>query len=140
MKHILLSGLAFGFAFALSSQTVLFEENFDSYEDGDTIANVSQPFVLWSDPLVNPASAEPMPAEHAFVTNEASFSGANSLKIEATSPNGSGPMDILLFCDLPGTNEFTFKTLVPLGYSGYYNFQGPLLLGRAQAFGHSIAS
>ena len=138
MKHILLSGLAFGFAFALSSQTVLFEENFDSYEDGDTIANVSQSFVLWSDPDVNPTIPQGTPPnleEHAFVTNEASISGANSLKIEATNPNGSGPMDVLLYCNLPGTNEFTFKTLVPLGYSGYYNFQGLLTVGQGEGVG-----
>ena len=97
MKHILLSGLAFGFAFALSSQTVLFEENFDSYEDGDTIANGVAIVRALEDPDVNPTIPQGTPPnleEHAFVTNEASISEP-PLKIEATNPNGSGPMDVL---------------------------------------------
>lgn len=129
MTRFFLTALTFGIAGSFFSQTPWIEENFDAYQDGDTIVNVAPGFILWSAPPATP-NGPSNPEEHAFVTNQASFSGANSMRIEATSPQGSGPMDVLLVCNLPGSNEFTFKALVPTGYSGYYNFQGLTQVGQ----------
>ena len=129
MTRFFLTALTYGIAGSFFSQTPWIEENFDAYQNGDTIVNVAPGFILWSAPPATP-NGPSNPEEHAFVTNQASFSGANSMRIEATSPQGSGPMDVLLACNLPGTNEFTFKALVPTGYSGYYNFQGLQQVGQ----------
>lgn len=48
-------------------------ENFDSYQNGDSIIVVSPLFTAWSEP--------PLPQEKAKVSNEQSFSTPNSLKI-----------------------------------------------------------
>ena len=92
---------------------VLYTENFDSYASGDAVTQVSPAFILWSGNS----------NEEAYVSNDASFSGANSLKIEGTA-------DVLLYCNLVGIHEFSYKVLVPPGYSGYYNFQGMLQVGQ----------
>ena len=82
--------------------------------------------------MLNPSNL----AEHAFVTNEASISGANSLKIEATSPNGSGPMDVLLFAIFLEQTSSPSKRLFPLDIlvittfrSAYCCWAGPRHLG-----------
>ena len=80
---------------------LLYEENFDSYNVGDAITQVSQAFDLW--PVAG--------ATDAFVSNDASWSGANSLKIEGELIGG--PMDVVLIAGLEGIYEFTFRLLVP---------------------------
>ena len=75
MKHLYLTCLACCIAVMSFSQTVLLTENFDAYQNGDSITQVSQAFILWG----------AYPNEEAYVSNDASFSGANSLKLEATN-------------------------------------------------------
>ena len=101
---------------------LLYEENFDSYNVGDAITQVSQAFDLW--PVAG--------ATDAFVSNDASWSGANSLKIEGELIGG--PMDVVLIAGLEGIYEFTFRLLVPPGASGYYNFQENIVPGVEWAF------
>ena len=120
MKHLYLTCLACCIAVMSFGQTVLYTQNFDDYQSGDPITEVSEAFILWSD----------NPNEEAYVSSEASFSGANSLKLEATAATGAGPTDVLLYCNLSGIHEFSFKALVPVGNSGYYNFQGMLQVGQ----------
>ena len=120
MKHLYLTCLACCIAVMSFGQTVLLTENFDAYQNGDSITQVSQAFILWG----------AGPNEEAYVSNDASFSGANSLKLEATNATNAGPTDVLLYCNLEGIHEFSFKALVPTGHSGYYNFQGMLQVGQ----------
>ena len=101
---------------------LLYLENFDTYNNGDAITVVSPAFELW------PGTG----ATDAFVTNEAQFSGVNSLKIEGQL-NG-GPMDVVLKAGLEGVYDISFKVLVPPGSSGYYNIQENIVAGIEWAF------
>ena len=43
-------------------------------------------------------------------------------------------MDVILSAGLEGICEFTFRVLVPQGFSGYYNFQESIVAGTVWAF------
>ncbi len=118
MKKLLLfifiltiSSLAYGQDFSLT-------ENFDSYKDGDKIAQVQNKIRTWS----NSASAD------APVSSEQAHSGSNSLKLFSTAQSG-GPSDIIVpFSDAgkytEGNLTVEFWMYVAAQNEAYFNFQG----------------
>ena len=111
-----------------SSGSLLYFEDFDAYNDGDAITEVSSFFQLW------PAAG----ATDAYVSNEASWSGAYSLKLEGQL--AGGPMDVVLSAGVVGIQDVTIKVLVPAGYSGYYNVQESVVAGVEWAFECNLGS
>ena len=85
-------------------------ENFDSYNNGDSIADVSDDFVTWS--------SGSLESEYAYVSNEQSNSAPNSLKINEGN-------DVLYLKDgyTTGKYEIKFNIFIPSGYAGYFNIQ-----------------
>lgn len=73
-KLLLFSGMLFAFL-AMQAQTIVFQENFDSYTVGDKIAAVNTNFTTWS--------AAPGGSEDGTISSEQAASPSNSLKIVA---------------------------------------------------------
>jgi hypothetical protein len=97
------------------SQTILINEDFESYNPGDLIAEQSADFTTWSD--------APGGSEDAPVSTDLAASGANSLKFEAETVQG-GPADIFMPLGFEtGTYALQFNILVPSGAAGYVNMQ-----------------
>ena len=107
---------------SLSAGDLLYFENFDDYNVGDAISEVSQAFDLW--PVAG--------ATDAYVSDEAALSGTNSLKIEGQLTGG--PMDVVLTAGLEGIQSVKFNVLVPIGSSGYYNVQENIVAAIDWAF------
>ncbi len=108
MKKQLLSLFAFGAIFSASAQTVIFEDNFDSYTAGTgVVAQNSAYWAYWSAGT----------ASDATVSSNFASSGANSVNVNGTSndlvlpigPYSSGKYDI------------KFKMYLPAGSGGYFN-------------------
>ena len=91
-------------------KVILKSENFDSYNNGDSIADVSNDFVTWS--------SGSLESEYAYVSNEQSNSAPNSLKINEDN-------DVLYLKDgyTTGKYEIKFNIFIPSGYAGYFNIQ-----------------
>ena len=73
-KLLLFSGILVA-VLALQAQTIVFQQNFDSYNVGDKIAAVNSSFTTWS--------AAPGGSEDGTISNEFAASPSNSLKIVA---------------------------------------------------------
>ena len=101
---------------------LLYFQNFDAFSNGDAITQVSPVFDLWPGEGVT----------DAYVTNEASWSCNNALKIEGELTGG--PMDVVLIAGIEGIHDLTFHILVPAGYSVYYNIQENIVAGVGWAF------
>lgn len=71
-KLLLFSGILFAF-FAMQAQTILIQDNFDSYTVGDKLGVVNTAFSTWS--------AAPGTAEDGTISNEQAASPSNSLKV-----------------------------------------------------------
>jgi hypothetical protein len=71
-KLLLLSGMLFA-CVAMQAQTIVFQENFDTYTAGDKIAVVNTNFTTWS--------AAPGGSEDGTISTEQAASPSNSLKI-----------------------------------------------------------
>ena len=71
-KCLLFSGILFA-CIAMQAQTIVFQENFDTYNVGDKIAAVNTNFTTWS--------AAPGTAEDGTISDEQAASPSNSLKI-----------------------------------------------------------
>jgi len=114
MKKIYLLGFALcAFAFSATAQIEL-EDNIDSYSLGD-ISPQATHWRTWGS----------SPDENGEVTDENSFSGANSMKIGT----GVGPQDqLLLITSFPQSGIYTvrFKLFVPTGNEAYFNMQGEI--------------
>lgn len=111
-KHLLLVVALFASTFAFS-QTILLNEDFESYDEGDLIAESSADFTTWSGTN----------AEDAPVSTDLAASGSKSLKFEASTVQG-GPTDIVIPLGLESGNYgLQFAIYVPEGFGAYYNMQ-----------------
>ncbi|MEY3834955.1 MAG: hypothetical protein RI989_383 [Bacteroidota bacterium] len=107
MKKQLLSVFAFGAILTASAQTVLFEDNFDSYTVGSGVVAQNTNWAYWS--TGTPSDAN--------VSSDFAYSGANSANVSGTAtdlvlpigPYSSGKYDI------------KFKMYLPAGSGGYFN-------------------
>jgi hypothetical protein len=107
MKKQLLSLFAFGAILSASAQTILFEDNFDTYTAGTGVVAQNTNWAFWS-------AAAPSDAN---VSSDFASSGANSINVDGTSndlvlpigPYSSGKYDI------------KFKMYLPAGSGGYFN-------------------
>lgn len=107
MKKHLLSLLAFGAILSASAQTVLFEDNFDSYTVGTGVVAQNTNWAYWS------AGA---PSD-ANVSSDFASSGANSANI-----NGTGTDLVLPIGPFTtGKYDIKFKMYLPAGAGGYFN-------------------
>jgi hypothetical protein len=107
MKKQLLSILAFGAVLTASAQTILFEDNFDSYTAGTGVVAQNTNWAYWS------AGA---PSD-ANVSSAFANSGANSANI-----NGTGTDLVLPIGPFTsGKYDIKFKMYLPAGAGGYFN-------------------
>ncbi len=100
---ILISTIALG-------QVVVFEDNFDIYTSGQQLA--CQNPTVWTTWTGNPCSL----TEDAYISNNYSFSGVNSLVIKQYN-------DIVRDHGLltSGICEINFQVFIPTGKAGYFN-------------------
>ncbi|MCF8367630.1 MAG: T9SS type A sorting domain-containing protein [Bacteroidales bacterium] len=110
MKKLLLFSFTMVFSMALFSQ-ILYEDNFDSYTLGSTIA-VENP-TWWSTWSGTPGSSE-----DAVISDEQSSSPSQSLKVENLVDN-----ILLLGNKIVGKYKLSFKYYVVAGNAGYFNIQ-----------------
>lgn len=108
MKKQLLSLFAFGAILSASAQTVLFEDNFDSYTVGTgVVAQNSAYWAYWSAGT----------ASDATVSSDFASSGANSANV-----NGTGTDLVLPIGPFTtGKYDIKFKMYLPAGAGGYFN-------------------
>ena len=102
-------------AWAVQAQTVLVNENFDSYSAGTFLADAAgAPWSTWSN---NPGGAD-----DAVISDEQAASAPNSGAWTATSTNG-GPGDVVLNLgnQTAGVWNISFKMYIPSGFGGYFN-------------------
>ncbi|MDP4953932.1 MAG: T9SS type A sorting domain-containing protein [Flavobacteriales bacterium] len=109
MKKILLLLGAIALSKALMAQTVIFSEDFESYQAGDQIAESNASFYTWT---------SNSPNMDAPVSDAYAASGSNS--IELAFADGT---DIVLSTGEYAQNIYTvdFKILIPEGEEGYFN-------------------
>jgi hypothetical protein len=84
-------------------------EDFESYAAGDSITDVTEDFICWSDP--------PLPDEPAYVSDTMALSGKLSLNIV----DNNDVVWLLEFKD--GHYQIEFDMFIQKGKVGYYNFQ-----------------
>ena len=107
MKKQLLSLFAFGAILSASAQTVLFEDNFDSYTVGTGVVAQNVSWAYWSAATVSDAT----------VSSDFASSGANSANI-----NGTGTDLVLPIGPFTsGKYDIKFKMYLPAGAGGYFN-------------------
>lgn len=128
MKNtLLITCLALLSAASLSAQVTFFDD-FESYSDGQFIAQASSIWTTWSNAPGGP--------EDAPVSTEQAFSGANSLKLFSSSTSG-GPDDVVLpFGDKYDVGTFTYSMYmyVVANTGAYFNIQAEEAIGTTWAF------
>jgi hypothetical protein len=107
MKKHLLSIIAFVAVLTASTQTVLFEDNFDSYTAGTGVVAQNTNWAYWS------AGA---PSDANVSSNFAS-SGTNSVNVNGTSDDLILPIGPFT----TGKYDIKFKMYLPVGAGGYFN-------------------
>ncbi len=105
-------------AYSGLAQEFSLSENFDSYKDGDRIAQVQDVIRTWG----NAAAAD------APISSEVSHSPSNALKLATTAQNG-GPSDIIIPFSSAGKHtegklRVEFWMYIAPDNEAYYNFQG----------------
>jgi len=123
MRKIILLFSALAFVFAASAQTVLFEDNFDSYTAGETVTSQSTGLFAWT------GSA----SEEAYVSDEQAYSAANSMKIVANND-----MVLDLGNKTSGVYQVEFYYYVASGSEGYFNIEH--IFGSEWAFSCEFAA
>ncbi|MBZ0205915.1 MAG: T9SS type A sorting domain-containing protein [Flavobacteriales bacterium] len=116
MKRSLLFTLLGTFTGLVSAQTVLVNEDFDSYAAGDLVAQtIGLPWSTWS---VAPGGTEDTP-----ISNEQASSGTQSMKV--TGVAAGGPTDLVLRLGNRSTGSYilSWNMYVPSGNGGYFNIQ-----------------
>ena len=109
------SGLAFG-------QTVLINENFDSYVAGDLVAEtIGLPWSTWS--------AAPGGAEDTPISAEQANSGTLSMKVTGAAAGGPTDMVLRLGDRTTGVYALTWSMFIPTGSGGYFNVQHNEVIG-----------
>ena len=127
MKNIYTLLFASLLAFNVSSQAS-FCEDFDSYTNGDPIAQTSTDWETWG------SIAAPIPpfADDAYVSNLMSNSGSNSLYLFSGATQGLQDVVLPFGVGTPyvlGVFEFTSMFYVNPGTGAYFNFQADNLPG-----------
>ena len=123
MNKIYIFYLSFILAILIStlalSQTTVFQDNFDSYSAGQQIS--CQSASVWKTWSGIPCNLK----EDALISNNYSFSGANSVVIKDSN-------DIVREIGTPitsGIAEINFRVFIPTGKAGYFktlaNFNPP---------------
>ncbi|MCF8304011.1 MAG: LamG domain-containing protein, partial [Bacteroidales bacterium] len=92
------------------NQTPIYEDDFESYNVGDMIAEVSGAWTTWSD--------DPGGPEDAPITDEQANSGSKSVKIAEGS---SSDLILPLGDKITGTYSVSMYMYVEDGYGAYYN-------------------
>lgn len=103
-------------------QTILFEYDFDSYANGNLLAQTAGlPWTTWSN---NPGSAEDTP-----LSNEQALSGTLSAKFSGTA--AGGPTDVVLRLGdrTSGNYLLGWSMYIPSGFGGYFNLQHNEVIG-----------
>ena len=107
MKKKLLSLFAFGAVLTASAQTILFEDNFDSYTVGSGVVAQNTNWAYWSAGT----------ASDANVSSNFASSGANSANINGTATDLVLPIGPFT----TGKYDVKFKMFLPAGAGGYFN-------------------
>jgi hypothetical protein len=107
MKKKLLSLFVFGAVLTASAQTVLFEDNFDSYTVGSGVVAQNTNWAYWS--AGTPSDAN--------VSSNFASSGANSANINGTAADLVLPIGPFT----TGKYDIKFKMFLPAGAGGYFN-------------------
>ena len=107
MKKQLLSLFAFGAILSASAQTILFEDNFDSYAVGSGVVAQNTNWAYWS--AGTPSDAN--------VSADFANSGANSANINGTATDLVLPIGPFT----TGKYDIKFKMFLPAGAGGYFN-------------------
>lgn len=107
MKKHILSIFAFGAILTASAQTVLFEDNFDSYTAGTGVVAQNTNWAYWS---------AGTPSDSNVSSNFAS-SGTNSANINGTATDLVLPIGPFT----TGKYDIKFKMYLPAGAGGYFN-------------------
>ena len=107
MKKQLLSLFAFGAILSASAQTILFEDNFDSYAVGSGVVAQNTNWAYWS--AGTPSDAN--------VSSDFANSGANSANINGTATDLVLPIGPFT----TGKYDVKFKMFLPAGAGGYFN-------------------
>ena len=138
MNKIYIFYLSFILAILIStlalSQTTVFQDNFDSYTAGQQIS--CQSASVWKTWSGIPCNLK----EDALISNDYSFSGANSVVIKDSN-------DIVREIGTPitsGIAEINFRVFIPTGKAGYFNtlanFNPPTYAWAMQVFLNSTGS
>src|SRR5436190_3515239 len=116
MKRALLIAMAGSIPSLVSSQTILIDQNFDSFTSGDLVAQTcGLPWSTWS---VAPGGTEDTP-----ISDEQASSGTLSAKV--SGPAAGGPTDLILRLGnrTTGTYALGWNMYIPAGNGGYFNIQ-----------------
>jgi hypothetical protein len=110
MKKLLFCLMFFAFATYAGAQTVIYEDDFESYTVGGYLAEQSDWWDTWSN--------APGTTEDAFIVNEQANSPTKSVKVDGVS-------DLLLPMGnkVSGEYQVDFSYYVPSGFAAYFNFQ-----------------
>ena len=115
-KQLLALSLFTMIAGTAMGQVVLIDEDFESYNDGDLLAQTAgAPWSTWS---IAPGGTEDTP-----ISNEQASSGALSAKV--TGVAAGGPTDLILQLGnrTTGSYALSWDMYVPVGNGGYFNIQ-----------------
>lgn len=107
MKKQLLTILAFGTVFSASAQTIIFEDNFDSYAAGTGVVAQNVSWAYWS-------AGSP---SDAVVSSDFASSGTNSMNVVGTGDDIVLPIGPFS----SGKYDVKFKMYLPAGTGGYFN-------------------
>ncbi|MBP7407238.1 MAG: T9SS type A sorting domain-containing protein [Flavobacteriales bacterium] len=116
MNKPLLFILAAAMTGTASAQMILLNENFDSYNSGDLVAQTAgAPWNTWTQ--------APGGADDAPVSDEQAASGTMSMKV--TGAAAGGPVDLILGLGnrTTGLYSLSWSMYIPTGSGGYYNIQ-----------------
>jgi len=110
MKKLLLSLALIAFTMQFNAQTVIYEDDFESYTVGGYLAVQSDFWTTWSN--------APGTTEDAFIVNEQSNSPTKSVLVQGVS-------DLVLGFGnkISGKYQLDMYYFIPTGFAGYYNFQ-----------------
>ncbi|MEO8591196.1 MAG: T9SS type A sorting domain-containing protein [Flavobacteriales bacterium] len=116
MKRQVLFFLAATTSGLLSSQVIIFEQNFDSFASGDLVAQTcGLPWSTWS---VAPGGAEDTP-----ISDEQASSGTLSAKVTGTAAGGPTDLILRLGNRTTGIYVLSWNMYIPSGNGGYFNMQ-----------------
>ncbi|MDD2636162.1 MAG: hypothetical protein PHW82_11785 [Bacteroidales bacterium] len=125
MKKILFLSIVLLCGYFALAQTVLFEDNFDSYTAGDPITTQSTDWTTWSGATTG--------GEAALISTAQANSGANSLNIIANND-----MIYSFGNKTSGVYQVEFNYFVPTGSEAYFNLEH--VFGVEWAFSCTFAS